>query len=105
MTVDIRINGALIAQADVTNETGGTQADDVNTYRWTYQGENGQQLEDTLQHRYGDGVVLLADKVIEHIARRYRLVGCYTRPAQPLPEPVHCCTHIRGHDGPCEPPL
>lgn len=79
MFVDVTANSELIARAEIVNETGGTDADSVNTYRWTYDGESGRHLEDTVQHRYGDGAIVLAHLVVAAVAARYYVANVYTR--------------------------
>lgn len=44
-----------------------TAADAVNTYRWVYY-RDGQQVIGSVQHRYGDGAVVLAAKVLAAVA-------------------------------------
>ena len=75
LNVSVDVNGAVIGSVEITNQTGGTTADSVNTYAWTYLGEGDRKLNGLIDHRYGDGALVLAANVVERIARRYQLVA------------------------------
>lgn len=77
MFVRVRINAALIGTVEVVREhdDNGADVDAINTYRWTYVGEGGRKLDGTIQHRYGDGAIVLAHNALAAVASRYQLVA------------------------------
>ena len=87
MFVDVVVNDTRIARAEVVNETGGTDVESINIYRWMFDGENGRHFESTLQHRYGDGAIVLADLVIAAVAARYRVANAVVRNVEPSLRP------------------
>ena len=63
LTVDIGINGHSIARYTALRIKGGTDPDDVNTYK--------MDTGDMIEHRYGDGAEALVEKMmVEAKARR-----------------------------------
>lgn len=79
MTIDVRINGQVIGSAEIVNRTCRIGIDAVNTYRWSYSGDANRVLYDTTEHRYGDGAVVLASKVLAEIALRYEIAAEYQK--------------------------
>lgn len=75
MTIDVRVNGDTISTVGITNTTGHMGADDVNTYEWAYFGDGRRKLADTVEHRFGDGAMVLASKVLAEIALRYEIAA------------------------------
>lgn len=71
MSIDVTVNGDTIGQVDIENRTRHTRPDDTNTYAWHYRGDGHRVLTDTVDHRYGDGAMVLASKVMAAIALRY----------------------------------
>ena len=73
MYVDIAVNSELIAGVAITRTTsGGEQPDSINTYRWTH-ARNGDTAVGFVEHRYGNGAIALAHKVLGEIAERHRI--------------------------------
>lgn len=77
MFVRVRINAGLIGTVEVVREhdDNGTDVGAVNTYRWSYVGEGGRKLDGTIQHRYGDGAIVLAHNALAAVASRYQVVA------------------------------
>lgn len=67
--VDLHINDEQLGAIAITrmSSAGGTP-DAINTYRWHYQCDGHQAVGD-LVHRYGDGAVVLAHKVLAAIVK------------------------------------
>lgn len=73
--VMLEINDDRIGTIAVTRTTCiGEQSDSVNTYRWQYVRDDGSAVG-FVQHRFGDGAVALASKVLAEIAERHRIAG------------------------------
>lgn len=75
MFVRVHVNDGLIGEVEITNRTGHTGVNDVNTYAWTFNGDGQRMLDGTVDHRYGDGAIVLAHKVIGQVAMRYQVVA------------------------------
>lgn len=56
LTVNIEINGCNIARYTAVRVEGGTDPDDMNTYK--------MDTGDMIEHRYGDGAEALAEKMM-----------------------------------------
>lgn len=82
MTIRVEINDAKIGTVGISNVGGRIGVDDVNAYEWAYFGDGERKLVGRLEHRYGDGAIVLASKVLAEIALRYQVAGSYT--AKPL---------------------
>lgn len=82
MSIDVRINGEIIGQVDVANRTGNAVTDEVNRYRWHFVGDGHRVLDDEIMHRYGDGAMVLAAKVLAEIAKRYEIAAAVKAAAE-----------------------
>lgn len=69
--LDIRIGNDRIADIKITRQdiVNGKDPDAVNTYRWHYT-RAGHELSSLVEHRYGDGALVLAQKVLGEITDR-----------------------------------
>lgn len=69
--LEMRINSDLVETVEVTREDGenGTDLGAVYTYRWRY-----RHVVGTVKHRYSDGVMTLAHRVLGEIEARKRPV-------------------------------
>jgi hypothetical protein len=56
LTVEISVNGQHIAKYHAVRIEGGTDLDDINTYK--------MDTGDIIKHRYGDGAEALAEKMM-----------------------------------------
>lgn len=66
----LMVNTDPIGQVVITRTAGGSAPDDVNRYRWEYGQTATGRLEiigGQLKHRYGDGALVLAHKVLSAI--------------------------------------
>lgn len=61
LVVRLYVNSTHIGTETAVRIKGGTNQDDINTYR----------LSDghTIKHRYGDGAAKLAEKMMRHVAK------------------------------------
>lgn len=73
--VRVHVNEKLLGEAEIVNKTAQTGRDVSNTYEWTYRGDAGRILDGTIRHRYGDGAIVLANRVLGDIASRYQVVA------------------------------
>ena len=71
--MELQINDVTIRSVAVTRTTShGSQPDSVNSYRWVmYRGQG--QIVGHLEHRYGDGAVALAAKVLTAVVEAQRV--------------------------------
>jgi hypothetical protein len=76
---DLKIGTERIASVEIVrarpthNET---DLDAVNTYQWTYTRDKGLSgATGYIDHRYGDGAIALAHKVLGLIAERHRIAA------------------------------
>lgn len=71
--VELQINDVPIDSVAVTRTTShGSQPDSVNWYRWVmYRGQG--KIIGHVEHRYGDGAVALAAKVLTAIVEAQRV--------------------------------
>ncbi len=68
--LDLHINDAQLGAIAITRMTSAGGTDDaINTYRWHYACEGHQDMGSVV-HRYGDGAVVLAHKVLAAIVDR-----------------------------------
>lgn len=78
LTFELRINTELIGAVEITRESESysTDPDSVNTYLWSYSPDGVHwTIPAGIQHRYGDGAILLAHKVLGEVALRYQIAG------------------------------
>jgi hypothetical protein len=75
MYVEVRINRTVIGTVEISNVTANGPDPElpIHTYDWTYSGDGGRELQDRIEHRYRDGAIVLAHKVLEQIALRYEI--------------------------------
>lgn len=67
--VDVHVNdGALLSVAATRTDGSGCTPDSINTYRWVYYRPGGRRTIGHVEHRYGDGAVALAAKVLAAVA-------------------------------------
>lgn len=66
MIADIWINSDLIAKTTIQNQTGLSDSDSVNTYEWSFFKDRTTH-RGTVSHLYGDGAVVLLQKVFQDI--------------------------------------
>lgn len=64
--IDLTINDGPLMAIAVTRQTGRTGDDAINTYRWVYYRDGGRTIGH-VGHRYGDGAIVLARKVLDAI--------------------------------------
>lgn len=84
MQVAITINGGRVANIDIFNRTADLAAP-VHTYEWWFV-EGERRLADTLEHRWADGAVVLAAKVLAAVASRYEIAATVRRGEEKLAE-------------------
>jgi hypothetical protein len=74
--IELNINGDPIGQVEITrqHDDNGTALDAVNTYQWSYTRDGNTHATGEVQHRYGDGAVILANTVLTEIAKRHAAV-------------------------------
>ncbi len=76
--VTLEINDARTGTVAITRTTShGEQPDAVNFYRWQYW-RDGESAVGHIEHRYGDGAVVLAAKVLAEVAERHQLAQVMT---------------------------
>jgi len=64
----LKVNNATISYVEIRRTTGGTDPDDVNTYRWIYDPVHAfGVLSGEVTHRYGDGAIALAHRALGEI--------------------------------------
>lgn len=70
--LDLRIGNDRVADIRVTRQDvqHGNDPERVNTYRWYYTQDGGNEDTGLIQHRFGDGAVVLAQKVLGEIIGR-----------------------------------
>lgn len=75
LTVEVRIKANLIGSVEIVNETHRIGHDEINTYSWKYSGDGHRACAGVIQHRYGDGAIVLSYKVLAEIALRYEVAN------------------------------
>jgi hypothetical protein len=74
MEVDLKVNTRRIGRVIVTRiHPDGGPPDRVHTYTWRYSRDGQHEAVGTVEHRYGDGAVELAHKVLGELAKRHRI--------------------------------
>jgi hypothetical protein len=80
MEVDLKVNTHRIGRVIVTRiHPDGGPPDRVHTYTWRYSRDGQHEAVGTVEHRYGDGAVELAHKVLGELAERHR-IAALTKP-------------------------
>jgi hypothetical protein len=80
MEVDLKVNTRRIGRVIVTRiHPDGGPPDRVHTYTWRYSRDGQHEAVGTVEHRYGDGAVALAHKVLGELAERHR-IAALTKP-------------------------
>ena len=82
---DISVNHQRIGWWDAQRIT--TSPDGLHTYRWRAKGDHGQ-LTGTLTHRYDEGAVVLASKVLAAYAGRAACPDCEWAAHRDLCDPL-----------------
>ncbi len=72
---DISINGHRIAVWDAQRIDGGTEPDNINTYKWRYLYPSKPIQSGEVTHRYGDGAEKLLLKIMEAVTREEETDG------------------------------
>ncbi|MCG7592425.1 hypothetical protein [Mycobacterium sp. PSTR-4-N] len=73
--VKLALNGDGIGDIAITRVTDvGSEPDSVNTYRWLYD-RGDDSARGLVTHRFGDGAVVLASKVLAEIALRHQIAN------------------------------
>lgn len=81
--IELQINADEIGAVEVRRTTDvGSEPDSINTYRWQYARDDGFAVG-LVTHRFGDGAIALASKVLADIAKRHQLAA----QAQDIDEP------------------
>jgi hypothetical protein len=65
--VDVRVNEDLIGSLTITRVEDGRDPDSVNTYTWDYVQDGELRLRGRSIHRYGDGAMVLVQRVLSQI--------------------------------------
>jgi hypothetical protein len=80
MEVDLKVNTHRIGRVIITRiHPDGGPPDRVHTYTWRYSRDGQHEAVGTVEHRYGDGAVELAHKVLGELAERHR-IAALTKP-------------------------
>lgn len=77
MFVEVRINRTVIGTVEIHNVTaaGPDPALPVHTYDWAFAGDGQRKLDGRIEHRYREGAMVLAHKVLAEIALRYEVAA------------------------------
>lgn len=79
LSLTIKINGEQIGYVEITRVhehiANGPDPDSVNEYRWGYNRGGLDWAISHVTHRYGDGAVALAAKVLGEIADRHAIAA------------------------------
>lgn len=74
LEVDLKVNTQRIGRVIVTRiHPDGGPPDRIHTYTWRYSHDGQHETVGTVEHRYGDGAVELAHKVLGELADRHRI--------------------------------
>jgi hypothetical protein len=77
MIIEVRINRDVIGTVEIHNVTanGPDPKLPIHTYDWTYGSDHGAKLDGRVTHRFSDGAMVLASKVLDEIAVRYEIAA------------------------------
>lgn len=77
MFIDVRINRDIIGTVEIHNVTANGPDPELplHTYDWIFAGDGQRKLDGRVEHRYREGAMVLAHKVLTEIARRYEIAA------------------------------